>query len=147
MQVRLFFTVGRDPELEKKVKNIEIIRLKAWVQFKAPNGWTDPYRAIVDTGAPISLIPFSLWNASQHRNLADHSVRGIVPKPDCSLPIKVGELICKLVDPEGHETKELSIKAYFAPGDDVLLILGFKDVLGRCPLHFDFAQDQAYIEA
>ncbi|MBI1742897.1 hypothetical protein HYR54_07495 [Candidatus Acetothermia bacterium] len=147
MRVKLFFTVGRNPKLEKKVKGIEIIRLKCWVQFKKTQGWTDPYRALVDTGAPISLIPFSLWDASEHKVLADHSVSGVVPKPECSIPIKVGTLSCKLVDTEGHESKEMEIHAYFALNDDVPLILGFKDVLARFPHFFDYPQRDAYLEA
>lgn len=49
-------------------------------------------------------------------------------------------------DPE-LEKRVIGIHAYFAPTDDVPLILGFKDLLARFPHHFDFVRNVAYIEA
>lgn len=146
MRVNLFFRVSKDPVLEGKVQGIEVIRLKVLVRFKTLDGWTDVYEAIVDTGAHMSLIPHSIWKETVHTHLADHRVRGIVPNPDCSMPVKIGQLICRLTDNEGHRTQPLEIKAFLAPTDKVALILGFKDVLMRLAYHFDYRTDTAYID-
>ena len=50
-KVNLFFDVFQDKELEKKSGKYEIIRLKCRVRFKISNGWSEPYSAILDTGA------------------------------------------------------------------------------------------------
>lgn len=146
MRVNLFFRVSKDPALEEKVKGIEVIRFKALVRFQTPDGWTDVYEAIVDTGAHVSLIPLSIWQESVRAELADHTVRGIVPKPDCSLPVKLGKLRYRLLDREGHRTKPLDIHAFLAPTDEVSLILGFKDLLMQFAHHFDYRTDTAYID-
>jgi len=146
MRVKLYFATGVNPELEKKLKGIEIIRLMALVQFQKPRGWTNPETAIIDTGAPLCLIPLSFWSSINHRKLADHEVSGIVKKPEWRVPVTVEQLTCKRLDAEGHQTKALPIHAFLAPTDDVPLMLGFKDLLARFIHHFDYRKKEAYIE-
>ncbi len=57
MRINLYFRASRDPDLEQKVPGIDIIRLRARIQFKTAQGWSDTYSAIVDTGAPIQPNP------------------------------------------------------------------------------------------
>lgn len=128
-------------------KGIEVIRLLTRIQFKTAKGWSDQYSAIVDTGAYMSLIPFSIWKETEHTQLGKHEVRGIVPRPECTLPVTVGQLKCRLVDNTGHRTKPLEIKAFLASTDKVSLILGFKDVLAEFAHHIDYRTDTAYISA
>lgn len=146
MRVKLFFRTLRDSALEQKVKGLEIVRLKALVQFKTPEGWSDIYEAIVDTGAPISLIPKSIWKESEFIQIADHEVRGIVPKPECTIPMKIGKLTCVVLDFERNQTEESEIYAFLAPTDKVSLIIGFKELLSEFSLHSDYRGKEAYIE-
>jgi hypothetical protein len=81
MQVKLFFEIFKDIEIEKKVNGFEIIRLKCLIQFKTQDGWSEPYDAIVDTGAPCSLIPSYIWKRIKHTLIADHKVQGISRAP------------------------------------------------------------------
>jgi len=37
--------------------SIRLIRLIASLRLKTAESWTDPYKAIIDTGSPITLIP------------------------------------------------------------------------------------------
>jgi hypothetical protein len=56
-RIRLFFSI--EPIIDAKT-GIELhrgIRLLTVAQFITPQGWSEPESAIVDTGAPISLIP------------------------------------------------------------------------------------------
>jgi len=144
MRVNFFFRVLHDTELEKK--GIEVIRLLTRIQFKTAQRWSDKYSAIVDTGAYVSLIPLSVWQEAVHTELTEHEVRGIVPRPECTLPVKVGQLTCRLVDNEGHQTKPLALRAFLAPTDKVPLILGFKGLLAEFAHHFDYRTGKAYID-
>ena len=143
MRVKLFFETLTDPELERKVRGIGIIRLKTSVQFKTAKGWMDPLDALVDTGAPICLIPAFIWKKVIHRVLSDHQAGGI---SGGIIPVKVGIIHCKLIDWEGNTTKERNIHSYLALTDRVPLIIGFKDLLAHYITYFDYQSKKAYIE-
>jgi hypothetical protein len=116
------------------------------IQFKTVTGWSDHYSAIVDTGAYMSLLPLSIWKEVEYTKLGRHEVRGIVPRPECTLPVTVGRLQCRLVDNQGHRTKPLEIQAFLAPTDKISLVLGFKDLLAEFAHHYDYRTDTAYID-
>jgi len=147
MRVNLTFKTGISPGLEQKVQGIEIIRLLAEVRFKTPTGWTKAQEAVVDTGAPISLLPASLWKKLIWAELAEHEIRGIASKPECSIPVKIAKVTCFLQDDTGHQTKDLEIIAFLAQTDDVALLLGFKDRLAALRLECDYRQQVASVEA
>ncbi len=84
----------KSPELERKVPGLQVVRLLAAVQFRTPTGWTKPYDAIVDTGAPISVLPAFIWNKLERVELADHEIFGIVGKRECAIAVKVGKVAC-----------------------------------------------------
>ena len=80
MFIKLFFRYFFDEDVERKIKNYEFIRLMGRVSFKTNRGWSDPEKAIIDTGAPTSLIPFSIWKGISVTKITDHEVSGINPK-------------------------------------------------------------------
>jgi len=145
--IRLWFGELLDDELEAKLPGRgSMIRLFCRASFKKKDGeWTDPYLALIDSGAPISLIPKKIWSNSDINDLTDHSVGGIVQREDCRIDVKVGEVTTALWDRE-NRSKEYGILSYFAPNDEVPLILGFKDLLSRFKLCFDYEADNAFIE-
>lgn len=147
MQVKLFFEIFEDIEIEKKVKGFEIIRLKSFIQLKTQNGWSKPYDAIVDTGAPCSLIPSSIWKEVKHILIADHKVQGISRNPKCRIPAKIGKVTCILSDEDGNQTKELEIYSFLALTGEVPLILGFKNLLSEFSVYFDYHKLEAYIKS
>jgi len=132
--------------LEQKVQGIEIIRWLANGRFKTPTGWTKAQEAVVDTGAPISLLPASLWKKPVWAELAEHEIRGIVGKPECAIPVKIAKVTCFLQDGTSHQTKDLEIIAFLAQTDDVALLLGFKDRLEALRLHGDDRQQTASVQ-
>ena len=147
MRVNLRFKTGISPGLEPKVQGIEIIRLLADVRFKTPTGWTKSHEAVVDTGAPVSLLPAYIWQRLEQVELADHEIRGIAGKPECSIPVKIAKVTCFLQDDTGHQTKDMEIIAFLAQTDDVALLLGFKDLLAKLRLECDYRQQVASVEA
>jgi len=145
-RIKLYFETIFDPELQKKSENIEIIRLKSLVIFKRSDEIIEYRDAIIDTGAYISLIPESIWKYLKRIDLTKHKVKGLSIKPECAIPVIIGKIICTLCDLDGNTSKEQEIYAYLASTDKVPLILGFKDLLSKFKICFDYDQNEAYIE-
>ncbi len=60
-RIRLFFSTEPIIDAKSRVDLHEGIRLLSVVEFMSAQGWSEPESAIVDTGAPISLIPHKIW--------------------------------------------------------------------------------------
>ena len=143
--IKLYFKEFHDLELIEKGAKSHIIRLFVDVQFKTRDGWTEPYPAILDTGAHATLIPFKVWTECLVKFTAQHIVRGVVPREECSIPILIGDISCILVDKQ-RRSEELEISAYLALTDDVPLVIGFWDLLERFKLCMDYRNKEAYLE-
>ena len=135
-----------DPELDLKLDYGELIRLSILIRFKMEAGWSKLYDAIIDTGAHTSVIPEYIWRGIYVEEEADHLVQGIVPKKECSLPVRVSIIRGVLFDDELNCTKEVEFYAFCALDDRVPLILGFKDLLETFTIHFNIKSSVAYLE-
>ena len=58
-RINLKISTRIDPELLDKNIPLKFIRLIIWIRLKTNEGWTTTYEAIVDTGNPITVIPYS----------------------------------------------------------------------------------------
>ncbi|MBM3236972.1 hypothetical protein FJZ31_11835 [Candidatus Poribacteria bacterium] len=154
--IKLYFKEFYDSELAAKGANSYIIRLFVDVfassavyfvnrQFKTRDGWTEPYPAILDTGAHATLIPFKIWSECLVNFTADYVVRGIVPKEECFLPVMIGDISCVLVDRE-RQSEEFKISAYLALTNDVPFVIGFWDLLEKFKLCMDYRKKESYLE-
>ena len=145
-KISLFFDVFIDKELENKVPaHAEIIRLWCLVQFRKKKDWTIPYPALIDTGAHTAIIPKKIWSDLSINKIAKHYVRGLIPKEECKLDIEVGEVELLVCDKVKH-TNKMQILCYLAPVDNIPLILGFKDLLSKFNICFDYDKNNAYID-
>jgi len=145
-KVRLFFREFLSKEMEKKIKNYEMIRLMSWVSFRTYAGWSEPEKAIFDTGAPTSLIPFSMWQNLTLERIATHEIPGINPEPECKVPVVLAKAMSILLDKGGNQTKEMNIHTYLALINKVPLIIGFKDLLDHFAVHFNYPRNEAWVE-
>lgn len=135
-----------DPELDLKLDYGELVRLSILIRFKTRSGWSKLYEAIIDTGAHTSVIPKYIWEGIYVDERVDHSVQGIVPKEECSLPVKVSIIRGVLFDDELNHTNEVEFYAFCAIDDRVPLILGFKSLLERFTICFNISSGVAYLE-
>ncbi len=135
-----------DPELDLKLDYGELVRLSILIRFKTKSGWSKLYEAIIDTGAHTSVIPKYIWEGIDAEEKVDHSVQGIVPKKECSLPVKVSIIRGVLFDDELNHTNEVEFYAFCAIDDRVPLILGFKGLLERFTICFNISSGVAYLE-
>ncbi|MEW6202560.1 MAG: hypothetical protein AB1546_11320 [bacterium] len=143
-KINLYFAKFEVPEL--KDLDLHVLRLYCDVQFITKDGYTEPYPAIIDTGAPTSLIPQKIWKTSIYSKLKEeYEIQGIVPLRRCSLKVSVGKISGMFIDRDNH-SKEISFVSYLARTDRIPLILGFKDILEKCKIFADYNSKKAYIE-
>ena len=114
--------------------------------FKKSSGWTQPYEAIIDTGAPLSIIPPAIWQEIEKEILAEeHKIRGIVSKKDSYLSVKIANISCVLMD-EKSVSEEVKIKAYLSLETKAPLVLGLENIISMARLYINLKDNEGYIE-
>ena len=99
-------------------------------------------RAIVDTGAVVSLLPIAIWKQLDIKFIGYHTIKGIVKKQSCSLPVKIGFVETKLIDESSNETPVFTSLVYCADSNEVPIIFGLKDALDKFKIEIDIKQKQ-----
>lgn len=145
MSIRLTLTTKRLPDVELIDHGFWLRRLLCDMRFPYADGLSDPYPAIIDTGAPASIIPYTVWSKTHVRRLKTFSLRGLVVRKECAIEVTAGILMAVLQDQEGHQVKR-SFRAYLAETDEVPLIVGMQDMLEAAKLHVDLKADTAWLE-
>ncbi|KPV62161.1 MAG: hypothetical protein AOA65_2053 [Candidatus Bathyarchaeota archaeon BA1] len=126
IRVKLDFIHQYDSELLRRFPDYDgLLRLVCFAKFKTKNGWSGARDAIIDTGAHTSILPLSVWEPLDAQILGDYFVRGLVPKKECVLEVKVGWLTGIIIDEQGNTTPETKFRCYLAPSDEVPIVLGF----------------------
>jgi hypothetical protein len=124
--MRITLEVQRTLDLEvaaRTPRRLFLYRLMTRVRFRQSSGWSDYHTAIIDTGAPYSLIPISLWPALSITRLCAMPVRGIVPGAAAELDAILARVTGQLLDAT-HRSPRLPLGAMLADTDKVPLILG-----------------------
>ncbi|MBU1599599.1 hypothetical protein KKG61_05790 [bacterium] len=122
------------------------IRLLTVVQFMTSQGWSEPGSAIVDTGAPISLVPHKIWRKCVTKVIGETELRGVIPKKECVMRVNVATIELRLIDPE-YATETIEARAYLAPNDNVPLVIGFEKLLEEFDVFFSCLTQKGFIEA
>ncbi|MCH8319224.1 MAG: hypothetical protein IIA88_12150 [Bacteroidetes bacterium] len=81
-----------------------------------------------------------------YKIIGETELRGVIPKKECVLTVKVGIIKLRLVDPI-NTTDTLEIKSYLAPIDNVPLVIGFEKLLSEFDVFFSYASQNAFIKA
>lgn len=143
--MRVALEVERTPDPKAHPRRVFLSRLLARVQFHTPRGWTDYHTAIVDTGAPYSLIPASLWASIRYAPLREVPMRGIVPGEAGEIVTTLANARVRLLDTT-HTSPPLSLWVMLAKTDRVPLILGWAGCLDRARLVLDAPRHRAWLE-
>jgi hypothetical protein len=143
-RIELFFiTKPEDTEQEYAVPSI---RLMAYVKFATLDGLTEFYPAMVDTGSPISVVPFKIWARCSVKLFGPDRLASFSDNPECEIPVQAGEIRLVVQDRLGARTDELVVRADLCDTSEVPLILGMHDVLARGVLHADYPRSQVWFE-
>lgn len=145
IKVELSFGSYENVEIKKFLPDYQTIRVEGLVSFKTSKGWTDPEIALLDTGAPISVIPYPLWKDIFYTKIADYEIQGIVPKKECKIPAIIAEISCFICDKNGNETREIKTNAFLVKSEKVPLIIGFRNLLSKLKVCFDFDENSAFL--
>ncbi len=126
------------------------IRLIATTVFVHKNrkSWSKDYDAIVDTGAPLTVVPHSIWRNLHVKICRPAWPGGIHPGESCKILCSVGMILLKLADNLGKQSKVFVCRAYLLPKnfDSVPLVLGYNTCLERFKLVANPRKDEAYLE-
>ncbi|MBI5244867.1 MAG: hypothetical protein HY922_14450, partial [Elusimicrobia bacterium] len=142
-RISLQFRKTLDIALFDKGFEVWLWRVLAMASFKTPAGWTRPYEAIVDTGAPLSILPAQIWNQVERKILFDHDISGVVP--GASLPVQCAEISACLVD-SSRVSRQIRFKAYLSGETRVPLLLGFDGFLAKSTLTLNPAGSKGFLE-
>lgn len=144
MSTRIKLHISQRPDRDDPL--VVVTRLICRVAFCREWGVLGPERyGILDTGAPVSLIPRRMWQDYPILRLKDTTVKGIVDRPECVLQVIDGVIGIILTD--GESTSEpLTIRAHLAHTDDIPLLLGFSGLLDRADVCFSVNRNEAYLE-
>jgi hypothetical protein len=125
-----------------------VVRLRCGVQFESTDGtFTKLYRAIVDTGAPVSVIPRRLWTPlSVNITVPSTTLGGISKRPECRVPARFGTVRGRLADTSGTTSDVLEFPAYLAETDEVPLLVGFAGLLAQFRVCFDHRTQEAWAD-
>lgn len=125
---------------------VRIVRVMTHIRFWNGAEWTHPFRAIVDLGSPVSLIPRAIWRDIERDILTPSlSIRGIAAQKTAVVKGRLAEVTCQFVD-DRITSPTLPLRASLLNTDRVPLIIGIEDALTECQLVCDFPNDTAYLE-
>ena len=135
-----------DLSVSRRRQRLFLYRLWTRVRFKSTmGGWGDDHVAIVDTGAPYSVIPLSLQPAMRVQKLVELPLRGIIPGKTAELDAVLAKISGRLLDPK-RLSPPLTLWAMLATTDQVPLILGWAGCLDHAKLVVDAPRSQAWLE-
>ena len=145
-------------KIELKIVNIEDVELKkinkepylftrifVLVGYKKKEGDFFMRGAIVDTGAVVSLLPIAIWKQLDIKFMGYHTIKGIVKKQSCSMPVKIGFIETKLIDESKNETEIFTSPVYCADSNEVPLIFGMKDSLDKFKIEINVKQKEGHL--
>lgn len=140
--IELEFETQIDLDLIEQGIAVHLIRLTASVQLQTTEGWTRKYKAIVDTGNPISIIPNSIWKKAKiSKVFSDKSdVHGI---GGGKVSGRLGEITLVLVD-KSTISPVIKAKALLLDDDSVPFLIGFEDIMTDIKLVCDYANKTSF---
>ena len=143
-KIRLLWQTDWDSRHLQGGIHVRVVRLYAYVCFREFNGWSQPVKAIVDTGSPLTLLPRFIWQNVQ--------VAEILSEPVSLGGIGDGRVMARLAKIElafldtRKELMQLTIKAYLAEGDAVPLLFGVEDLITDARLVCDYPKGKAFLQ-
>ncbi|PIU64415.1 MAG: hypothetical protein COS84_08435 [Armatimonadetes bacterium CG07_land_8_20_14_0_80_40_9] len=132
MSIKILLNIDTRYDRELEAENIacKLVRIFGTIKFKTETGLSKEYKAIIDTGSPVSLIPKFIWQKTELEYLSDKefSLGGISPKDAPLIFAKIANIKFLFIDPKNISPLFVA-KAYLLPTDHIPLIIGFEDLL------------------
>lgn len=147
IKINLEFETRVDIDFLAKGISFRLIRLISRIKLKSKEGFTKTYDAIVDTGNPITIIPFSIWSKASVHLISHEQVKlyGLGTEDNSAIKGNIGQVEIIFLD-EQRSSASMTLKAYLIEDDKVPLLIGFEDVLTLMKLVSDYKNNVAYLE-
>lgn len=155
MQKRVFMSIKINLEFQTKIDleflsegvAVRLIRLLGTVHLKSHPNWSPEEKVIIDTGNPISIVPFSMWQNIERKILLRSKTKlyGLTTSDEMAFSGQLAELTIAFKDQE-NVSKPIKIKAVLLDSDNAPFIIGYEDVLTEAKLVSDYKNDIAYLE-
>jgi hypothetical protein len=144
IRVNLEFRTDVDLELLEEGINLRIIRLYAFMQFRTHDDWTRKFKAILDTGNPVSVIPRFIWQNAEVSWLSNREIRlkGI---GEASVSGRLGRITVVFAD-ENKVSPPVDVRAYMLDDNNVPLLIGFEGILTDLDLFCSYRTKTAFLE-
>lgn len=145
--MRIGLEIRRTLDLEAASAHHRLFLYRLWarIRFRTAHGWSEHHFAIVDTGAPYTLIPASLWPVLRSRRLLNVPLRGIAPHPEAAIRTTLAQVTVTLIDARSS-SPPLTLLAALAETERVPLILGWAGCLDRAKLVVNAPRRTAWLE-
>ena len=142
-KIDLEFETRLDSELLSVGISTRLIRLNASLRLKTSEAWTDPYKAIIDTGSPITLIPKHIWDKVSIKWISPGSIQ-FTGLGSGGVSGKLAEVVMVFLDKKAL-SPPISFKGFLVDSDTVPLIIGFEDILTDIKLVCDYRTKTAFL--
>ena len=141
--IELEFETHIDLDFEQAIA-VNLIRLTVSLQLQTSKGWTRKYKALVDTGNPISVIPNSVWSKSKINWILSHKsdLHGI---GGGKISGNLGEITLIMVDKK-TTSPPIKAKALLLDDDSVPFLIGFEDILSDIKLVCDYKRKTSFFQ-
>ena len=138
--------VKRFLDLEAFEHSLQLFSFRVWTlaQFKTADGWTPSLPALIDTGAPFSVLPQTLWNGIHYTQGFSTTLRGLIQLPSAVAKARCASVTCTVHDAKTR-SKPLPFWALLAEGE-VPLVLGCAGFLEHAKLVLEPARNVARLE-
>lgn len=147
IKINLEFETRVDIDFLAKGISFRLIRLISRIKLKSKEGFTRTYDAIVDTGNPITIIPFSIWSKASVHLISHEQVKlyGLGTEDNSAIKGNIGQVEIIFLD-EQRSSAPMTLKAYLIEDDRGPLLIGFEDVLTLIKLVSDYKNKVVYLE-
>ena len=148
MSTRIDLQIVRRPDIDLIDYGLFDTRILCDIIFESSNHSEPvvPMPAVIDTGAPLSVIPKSIWSHCFTKIIQEKSfLTGIVPGEKHILETKIGIISGALVDRNGH-SHQISFCAHLVSTKKVPVILGIQNILDESLVHIDIKGEKGWLE-
>ena len=143
MRINLRVAHNEDLEALERGHPAVTFRLYTYLRLRLHSAWSDPLRAIVDTGSAYSVVPHDLADKLHVTPLYRTRIGGLVPNE--FMKGTMAEVACMATD--GETTSDpFTIRAILADQVGIPLILGVHGLLDKTRLTTLIGQREAWID-
>jgi len=120
------------------------IRFTTDVSVATAAGWSRYEKAIVDTGAPVSVFPPAIWKQSRHVALGRVRIGGLARREECRIPAILAEIDCALSDGQSR-LGPIRMHAYLAEIEDAPTLIGVLGFIERGVLRVEYSRNRTFL--